>query len=501
VNGKTRATFEALVESSNFRRYFLGQTISQSGTWMQSVGQGWLVLELTHSPAQVGFVIAVQTLPILLLGPAGGVVVDRHDTRRLLLLTQVVAGVQAAALGALTVAGVIQLWMVYVLAAVYGMVQLVDNPARQAFALEIVGPELLTNAVTLNSINMNAARVIGPSFAAALIAWLGIGQCFLINAATFAAVIVAILLLDVAELHPARREARHKGQLTEGLVYVWRTPELRIPLIVMTIIGTLTYEFSVSLPAMAEETFHGSASTYGLMTGAMGLGAVVGGLLTASRAHHGLAVVVRQALVFGVVVLALAVAPTLPLALVALGAVGAASLVFLARANATVQLLADPAKRGRVMALWTMAFLGTTPVGAPLVGWLAQTTSPRWALAMGGIAALASAGFGVVRAHGREAVGARIGAPMLAGAGTGAAAVGGPGAAAGAPAGRSGHGQALDAPEPDDVRAVSQGQASAEAGAKAGLASAEAARIRVADTHSAVDARDDARDDEAHRPT
>lgn len=482
MSGKAHATFLALAESKNFRRYFLGQTISQSGTWMQSVGQAWLVLQLTHSPAQVGFVIAVQTLPILLLGPAGGLVVDRHDTRRLLLLTQLVAGVQAAALGVLTVGGVIQLWMVYLLAAVYGMVQLVDNPARQAFALEIVGPELLTNAVTLNSINMNAARVIGPSFAAALIAWLGIGQCFIINAATFAAVIIAILLLDVRLLHPARREPRHKGQITEGLRYVWRTPELRVPLIVMTIIGTLTYEFSVSLPAMAENTFQGTASTYGLMTGAMGLGAVVGGLLTASRARHGLAVVVRQAVVFGIVVLGLAVAPTLPLALVALAAVGAASLVFLARANATVQLLADPSKRGRVMALWTMAFLGTTPVGAPLVGWLAQATSPRWALAMGGFAALASAGFGTARVRSARAAdllrGARAAAPL-------AFAVGSSGPAARAPAAGA---TAVLGTEPDVVRAVSQGQASAEAGAKAGLASAEAARIRVADTESTIDA-------------
>jgi MFS family permease len=399
VRTKTRATFRSLIESRNFRRYYLGQTISQSGTWMQSVGQAWLVLQLTHSAAQVGFVIAAQTLPILLFGPAGGLLADRYDTRKLLLGTQLLAGAQAALLGVLTITGAVRLWMVFVLAAVYGFVQLVDMPSRQTFALELVGPELLTNAVTLNSINMNAARVIGPSFAAALIAWLGIGECFLINAATFAAVIVAILLMDLTQLHPPRREGRHRGQLVEGFSYVWRTTELRVPLIVMTVIGTLTYEFSVSLPAFAEDTFHGGASTFGLMTGAMGLGAVLGGLLTASRPRHGLAVVSRQALVFGVVVLGVSIAPTLGLALAGLSLVGACSLIFIARANATVQLLADPAKRGRVMSLWTMAFLGSTPVGAPIVGWLAEATSPRWALAMGGAAAIGAATYGAMKSR------------------------------------------------------------------------------------------------------
>jgi MFS family permease len=391
--------FRSLRESPNFRRYFLGQTVSQSGTWMQSVGQAWLVLQLTGSPAQVGFVIAIQTLPILLLGPAAGVIVDRHDTRRLLVATNLAFSAQAASLGLLTVTGVVELPMVYGLAASYGLVQLVDLPARQTFALALVGPELLTNAVTLNSINMNAARVLGPAAAAALIAWLGVGECFLLNSATSAAVLVALATLDVDQLHPARREARHRGQLREGLAYVWHTPELRIPLMVMAVVGTLTYEFSVTLPAMAEGAFDGTASTLGLMTGAMGLGAVLGGVLTAGRPRNGLATVARQAGLLGLVVLVLAAAPTLALALLALLFVGAGSLVFLARANATVQLLADPAKRGRVMSLWTMAFLGTTPLGAPLAGWLAEVAGPRWALAVGGLAALAAGAYGGVRAR------------------------------------------------------------------------------------------------------
>ncbi|MDH4147015.1 MAG: MFS transporter [Acidimicrobiia bacterium] len=391
------STFRSLVESRNFRRYFIGQTISTSGTWMQSVGQGWLVLELTHSPAQVGLVTACQTLPILLFGAAGGVLVDRHDTRGVLFATQALFMVQSTALGLLTIGGHVRLWMVFALAAVYGFAQLVDLPARQSYVLELVGPTLLTNAVTLNSVNQNAARVIGPAVAAALIALLGIGECFLVNAATYAAVVVALLALDLSATHPPRREARHRGQLREGLRYVWSTPALRIPLVVMTAIGTLTYEFAVTLPAMAEETFHGTASTFGLMTGSMGLGAVVGGLFTARSSRDGLGIVARQAAIFGVAVLALAAAPSLALALAVLLAVGAASLTFIARANSTIQLLAPPEMRGRVMALWTMAFLGTTPIGAPLVGWIAETTSPRLALALGGCTALAAAAYGHVR--------------------------------------------------------------------------------------------------------
>ena len=392
-------TFSALVESSPFRRYFVGQTISLSGTWIQSVGQAWLVLQLSRSGTQVGLVLAAQTLPILLFGASGGLLVDRHDTRRLLMAAQVAAGVQAVVLGVLTEAGLVQLWMVYGLAVLYGFVQCVDNPARQTFALELVGPELLTNAVTLNSINMNLARVLGPALAAGVIAWLGIGACFLTNAASFLAVLVALWSLRKAKLYRFNQEIRHAGQLREGLAYAWRTAELRTLLLMMTLIGTLTYEFSVTLPAFTEFTFKGDATTFGLMTGAMGVGAVLGGLATASRPRRGLNVVAAQGCLFGLAMMATALAPTLPIAIVALFFVGAGSLVFVARANATVQLLAPAEKRGRVMALWTMAFLGTTPVGAPIVGWIGSVTNPRWALATGGAAAFVAAAFGFASAR------------------------------------------------------------------------------------------------------
>ena len=390
-------TFRSLRESRNFRRYFIGQSVSLAGTWMQSVAQGWLVLKLTGSVTQVGLTAAAQTLPILILAPLAGLLVDRHDTRRVLQTTQVVAGTLAGILGVLTVTGAVELWMVYLLAGMLGVVTAVDNPARQAFVNELVVPELVGNAVTLNTININAARVIGPGVAAGVIAIAGVGPCFLINAASYVAVVIALTRIRPSELLPRRLEQRQRGQVREGLRYVWNNDALRVPLVMMALIGTLTYEFVVSLPAMAKVTFHGSASTFGLMTGAMGLGAVIGGLITAGRPRQGLDVVIRQAAIFGVAVLAAAVAPTLWLAIVALLVVGATSLTFLARANTTIQLLAEPTKRGRVMALWTVAFLGTTPVGAPAIGFIADHAGPRWALVTGGVTALVAAGYGALR--------------------------------------------------------------------------------------------------------
>jgi MFS family permease len=239
--------------------------------------------------------------------------------------------------------------------------------------------------------------VIGPAIAAIVIALTDVGPCFFINALSFVAVVIALLRIDSSELFARRREVAHRGQLMGGLRYVWSTQQLRVPLIMMALIGTLTYEFMVSLPALAARTFHGGASTYGIMTGAMGLGAVAGGLFTARSVRHGTPILIRQALVFGLLVVAAAASPTLLIAVVLLTAVGAASLVFLTRANTTIQLLAAPEMRGRVMALWTVAFLGTTPIGAPTIGFIGQHVGPRWALLVGGIAALVAGAYGAIR--------------------------------------------------------------------------------------------------------
>jgi MFS family permease len=389
-----RRTFAALLVSRNYRRYFAGQSISLAGTWMQTIAQGWLVLQLSGSGTAVGLVTAFQFVPVMLLGPLGGVVVDRLDKRRLLLATQVLFAAQALLLGVLTATGTVELWMVYVLAAVFGLITVVDNPARQTFILELVGPAHLTNAVTLNSVNINAARIVGPAFAAALIALFGIAPSFFVNALSYGALVVALLLINVAELHPTERQPGRKGQLREGLAYVWHTPELRVPLVMMALIGTLAYEFQVILPIAAKFTFGGTAGTYGLLTAAMGVGAVIGGLLTASRNRYGVEVLARQSLVFGVLILAVAVSPTLPVALVALVGVGAASITFLARANSTMQLCARPELRGRVMALWTVAFLGTTPIGGPIIGWIGEHLGARWGLATGAASCFGAAAIG-----------------------------------------------------------------------------------------------------------
>ena len=383
-----RRTFRSL-SNRNYRLFIIGQVISLSGTWMQSVAQAWLVLRLTGSGTALGLVIALQFLPVLLFGPFGGVVADRFPKRRLLLVTQTVAMTQALVLGTLVITGAVELWMVYAMAAVFGLVTAIDNPSRQTFVLEMVGSANLTNAITLNSVVVNAARVVGPAFAGVLIAVVGIGICFVLNAATYLAVIGALLLMRTGELNPAPTQERAKGQLREGFAYVRRTPELLIPLLMMAIIGTLSYEFQVILPLVAERTFGGGAGTYGTMTSAMGVGAVVGGLATAGRVGApGDAALVRAAALFGVVILLAAMAPFLWLEVAVLVLVGAASINVLATGNTTLQLRAAPELRGRVMALWAVAFLGTTPVGGPIIGYIGEHAGPRVGLAVGGSAAL-----------------------------------------------------------------------------------------------------------------
>jgi len=311
--------------------------------------------------------------------------------RTLLLATQAVAGLQALTLGILTVTGTVELWMVFLVAAMFGAVTAFDNPTRQSFVLELVGRKELTNAITLNSVTMNAARIVGPGAAGVVIATVGIGPCFLINAASYLAVIGVVALMRTSEMELLPRVPRMPGQLREGMHYVLGVPELRITLVMMAVIGTLAYEFQVILPLAAEFTFHGDAGTYALMTGTMGVGAVIGGLLGAGRASTGSDVIIATAIRFGIAFAAVALAPTLPVAIVALLFTGGTSVVFLSRANATMQLTADPAMRGRVMALWTMAFLGSTPVGGPVIGFIGEHAGPRWGIATGAAAAVGAA--------------------------------------------------------------------------------------------------------------
>ena len=391
----SRITFAALA-IPNFRRYYAGQSVSLIGTWMQMAAQSWLVLTLTHSATALGFIIALQTLPVLLLGPYGGVVADRVDKRRLMVILQVAMGLQALALGLLTVTGAVRLWEVGALAALLGLNNAFENPARQAFMLELVGPESLRNAVTLNSVIVNVARTIGPAVAGVLIATVGEGLCFLLNAASFAAVVASLISLDRGALRPTVPSGREPGQLREGLRYVRANPELGVPLLMMALAGCLAYEFQVTLPVMARQGLHVGATGFGFMTSAMGVGAVLGGLLVAAKGRTGLPMLAASASAFGVVLLAASLAPNLPIELVALALAGGASIAFMSSGNSTLQLAAAPHMRGRVMSLWFVAFQGSTPIGGPIIGWVIAQAGARAGLGVGGVACLFVAAFGVV---------------------------------------------------------------------------------------------------------
>jgi MFS family permease len=393
-----RQTFASL-SNRNYRRYLTGQSISLVGTWMQTIAQSWLVLQLTGSGTALGLVVALQTLPTLVLGPYGGVIADRMDKRRLMIGLQSVMGVLALALGLLTITGIVQLWQVYVLAFVLGLNNCFENPARQSFVLEMVGSDDLRNAVSLNSVLVNVARAVGPAVAGLVIATGGIGLCFLINAASFVAVVTSLLRLDVSALSPSNPTPRAPGQLREGLTYVRRTPRLAIPLLMMALVGCLAYEFQVVLPVVASQTFAGDARTYGFLTAAMGAGAVVGGLYMAARGRTGMWSLVVGSAAFGLALLATALSPTLGVALVGMGLVGAASVAFQSAGNSTLQLAAAPHMRGRVMALWAVAFLGSTPIGGPIAGLVSQHFGGRAGLALGAVACLVAAALGAVVAR------------------------------------------------------------------------------------------------------
>lgn len=393
VAGLGRQTFASL-SNPNYRLYFSGQAVSLIGTWMQSVAQSWLVLQLTGSGTALGLVVALQTLPVLLLGPYGGVVADRVDKRKLMIVLQSMMGVLALVLGLLTVTHEVRLWQVYVLAFLLGLNNTFENPARQSFVLEMVGPRHLRNAVSLNSVLVNAARAIGPAVAGIIIATGGLGICFLLNAASFVAVVSSLLRLDVSALQPSPPTVRARGQLREGLRYVRRTPAIAVPLLMMALIGCLAFEFQVVLPVVAKQTFHGGSQSYGFITAAMGAGAVIGGLWVAARGRTGTAALVRSSAVFGVVIAAAAVAPTMWLELIAMAAVGAAMVGVMSKGNSTLQLAAAPTMRGRVMALWAVAFLGSTPIGGPIAGWVSEQFGGRAGLALGAVACLVAAALG-----------------------------------------------------------------------------------------------------------
>jgi len=392
-----RATFSSL-KVRNYRLFFIGQAISLSGTWMQGVAQSWLVLKLTGSGSALGVVIALQFLPVLLLAPYGGVLADRYSKRKLLFFTQACAATLALTLGMLVATGAVRLWMLYILALLLGAVNALDNPTRQAFVHELVGVDTLRNAVTLNSLEVNLCRVLGPALADVLIVTVGLVPCFILNGLSYLAVLWCLWLMTGTALHRDELVVAAKGQIREGFAYVRRNPLILDVLIMMAIVGTLTYEFQVMLPLLAKFTFH---RTYTIdviqltvLQCATGVGAVVGGLLTAGRKNASLRGLTLASLGFGVSVIAVSFSPTIVVAALLMVIVGGFSIVFTSLTNTILQIESAPTMRGRVMSLWSVAFLGSTVVGAPIIG-LIGDVSPRWSMATGGVAALVAAAVGL----------------------------------------------------------------------------------------------------------
>ncbi|UTT48763.1 MFS transporter [Rhodococcus gordoniae] len=400
-------TFAAL-RGPNFRLYISGQAISLVGTWMQTVAQSWLVLQLTGSATAIGIVLALQTVPMLLLGPYGGVVADRSDKRRLMIGLQTLMGVQALILGLLVVTDTIALWHVYVLAVALGLNQCFENPARQSFMLELVGPEDLRNAVSLQSVLASCSRMIGPAVAGLVIAAGGLGVCFLLNAASFVAVVTSLLRLDVSRLQRSPAAARARGQLREGFAYVRSTSDLAVPLLMMALVGCLAFEFQVVLPVLADHTFAAGAGAYGFLTAAMGAGSVVGGLVVATWGRTGTRPLIVTSLAFGIALAVAAAAPNLTTLIVVMVIVGALSVTFTSTTNSSLQLAAAPTMRGRVMALWSVAFLGSTAIGGPIAGWVSEQWGGRAGLVLGAVACLVAAAMGIVALRRRASTPAEV---------------------------------------------------------------------------------------------
>ncbi|MBN0045009.1 MFS transporter [Streptomyces actuosus] len=384
----------------NYRLFFAGQVVSNTGTWMQRIAQDWLVLSLTGSATAVGVTTALQFLPMLLFGLYGGVLVDRLPKRRTLLFTQSAMAVTGLALAALTLTGHVQVWHVYLAAFLAGLATVVDNPARQSFVSEMVGPAQLQNAVSLNSANFQSARLVGPAVAGLMITDVGTGWAFLFNGLSFLAPITGLLLMRARELHVVDRAPRGKGQLREGLRYVAGRPELIWTITLVGFIGTFGFNFPVYLSAFADDVFHAGAGSYSLFNTLMAVGSLAGALLAARRGTARMRILIAAAMTFGALEAVAALAPSLWLFALLMAPIGMFGMTVNVTANTSVQMATDPAMRGRVMALYMMVFMGGSPVGAPIAGWITDTYGVRAGLAVGGaISVLAAAGIGLALAR------------------------------------------------------------------------------------------------------
>ncbi|MEG3627412.1 MFS transporter [Streptomyces poriticola] len=386
-----RTSMFASLKNRNYRLFFLGQVVSNIGTWMQRIAQDWLVLSLTGSSAAVGFTMALQFLPMLLLGLYGGVLVDRLPKRPTLLVTQSAMALSALFLAVLTLTDQVQVWHVYLASLAMGLATVVDNPARQSFVSELVRRDQLQNAVSLNSANFQSARLVGPAVAGLMITGMGTGWAFLFNGLSFVAPLAGLLLMRTRDLHAVERAPRGKGQLREGLRYVAGRPELMGTLALVGFIGTFGFNFPVFLTAFADDVFHAGAGEYSLFNTLMAAGSLAGALLAARRGTARLRVLIAAALGFGLLEIIASTAPHLWLFALLMVPIGVFSMTVNVTANTSIQMSTEPAMRGRVMALYMMVFLGGAPVGAPVVGWLTDTYGARIGFAVGGSVAATAA--------------------------------------------------------------------------------------------------------------
>jgi MFS family permease len=390
-----RTTFKSL-RTRNFRLFFTGQLISQVGNWLTLVAQALLVLKLTDSGVAIGGLAAAQFGPVLVLGPWAGLVADRSDKRKLLLIVQVIAMAQSFALAALAFSGSPPVLAIYAVALVGGVTVAFDNPARRAFVVEMVPEADVNNAVSLNSAMMTSSRIIGPAVAGALIATVGFGWCFLLDAISYIAVLIGLWMIRTQELRPSPVAVRGKGQVRDGLRYARSVPELWVPLMMMAVIGTLSYNFQTVFPLFTTRDLHGNATTYTLLFSVVSVGALLGALASAHRRSIGVRTVGISALAYGAAMGAMAVVPNAAVAYVVGVALGLASIAFLTASTAIVQIEAAPEMRGRVLALQAMLFLGTTPIGGPILGYVSEQFGARFAIGVGAVAAVGAGVWGLL---------------------------------------------------------------------------------------------------------
>ncbi|NED88713.1 MFS transporter [Streptomyces sp. SID11233] len=385
--GATRLSSFTSLRIRNYRLYMLGQSISVAGNWMQSIAVGWLALQLTHSGTMLGIVTGARYLPILLLGAWGGLVVDRHDRRRLLTFTQICFAAQAALLTVLSWADLVGLPLLVAFMLMLGFVNVFDSPARQSLISELVDPEHLPNAIAINSTLVNTAKLVGPGLAGVIIATLGVAPCFALDTLSFLAVIVSLRALRAADMRPSEPEVRARGQIRAGLAYICRTPELLRPMVMVYVTGILTWEFPVTLPLFTTSVLHAGPAGFGAATAFMSAGAILGGFMAVRRPRVTTRSLSMSVVIWGALICVAALAPNLPLALAALVLVGSGSITFNSGAKTLLQVASAPQMRGRVVSIWSIGWMGGTVIGAPVVGAVATIGGPRSALLLGGLAA------------------------------------------------------------------------------------------------------------------